>query len=459
MYDYIIIGSGPSGGNVAYNLHKAGAKVLLVEAGKFFRKNTFPKYEADTSAQLYWGGGIEFDSESRMAFLRARVMGGTSIVNQCLLDRFDGIAFNDWKSESGISWFTPEHMRQYYDTVEGQLKLHTFAPSDYNKNAQMFTKACDELGVKWAPLRKGQGDCAHERGNDCINCLGGCYRDSKQSSLVGYVQKAEKEGLQIAAETEIDRIETNNDTVTIHGSSKGQKVSYTAKNLVVAGGSFGTTKLLLQSGFKEQLPALGKYFTSHPQFMSMGVFDEPVNAQRGYFQTVASKDPNLRTKGFKLENVFAPPISMAVLYNRTGTHHQRFMSGYNNMACIEVAVRDENTGEIALKGNKLVVQKKLTDQDKRRRDEGVELIKNILLKQGAKEVIQSPYYIGLHLMGGAVIGTDATKSVVDPEFRVHGHKNIYIADSSIYPNAPGINPSLTIMALAQKLSEQLIAQR
>jgi choline dehydrogenase-like flavoprotein len=357
-----------------------------------------------------------------------------------------------------VDWFTPEHLRPYYDTVEGQLALHTFTPNEYNKNAQMFTKACDELGVKWGSLRKGQGDCAHERGNDCINCLGGCYRDSKQSSLVGYVQKGEKEGLQIAAETEIDRIETG-DTVTILGTSKGQKVSYTAKNLVVAGGSFGTTKLLLQSGFKKQLPALGKYFTSHPQFMCKGVFDEPLNAQRSYIQTVASEDANLRTKGFKLENVFAPPISMAVLYNRTGPRHQQFMGRYNNMACIEVAVRDENTGEIAVKGNKLVVQKKLTDQDKRRRDEGVALIKNILLKQGAKEVIQSPYYIGLHLMGGSVIGTDATKSVVDPEFRVHGHKNIFIADSSIYPNAPGINPSLTIMALAQKLSEQLIAQR
>ena len=55
VYEYIIIGSGPSGGNLAYHLNKAGAKCLLLEAGKFFRKETFPRNEADTAAQLYWG--------------------------------------------------------------------------------------------------------------------------------------------------------------------------------------------------------------------------------------------------------------------------------------------------------------------------------------------------------------------------------------------------------------------
>jgi choline dehydrogenase-like flavoprotein len=62
---------------------------------------------------------------------------------------------------------------------------------------------------------------------------------------------------------------------------------------------------------------------------------------------------------------------------------------------------------------------------------------------------------GLHLMGGCTMGIDPKTSVVSPEFNVHGMKNLYICDSSIFPNAPGINPSLTIMALANKLSTEL----
>ena len=52
-------------------------------------------------------------------------------------------------------------------------------------------------------------------------------------------------------------------------------------------------------------------------------------------------------------------------------------------------------------------------------------------------------------MGGLCMGTDPKKSVVNSEFRLHGHDNIFVADSSIFPNAPGINPSFTIMALSK----------
>jgi choline dehydrogenase-like flavoprotein len=59
-------------------------------------------------------------------------------------------------------------------------------------------------------------------------------------------------------------------------------------------------------------------------------------------------------------------------------------------------------------------------------------------------------------MGGCSIGEDAKSGVVSQDFEVFGKKNLFIADSSVFPAAPGINPSLTIMALSQKLSENLI---
>ena len=60
-------------------------------------------------------------------------------------------------------------------------------------------------------------------------------------------------------------------------------------------------------------------------------------------------------------------------------------------------------------------------------------------------------------MGGTRIGVDHVTSSVDPDFKLKGKNNIYVCDSSIFPNAPGINPALTIMALAHKLSQQLTA--
>jgi choline dehydrogenase-like flavoprotein len=56
------------------------------------------------------------------------------------------------------------------------------------------------------------------------------------------------------------------------------------------------------------------------------------------------------------------------------------------------------------------------------------------------------------------MGTDSEYSVVNPEFKVHGYENLYIGDASLFPNAPGINPSLTIFALAERLSDHLVGR-
>ena len=93
---------------------------------------------------------------------------------------------------------------------------------------------------------------------------------------------------------------------------------------------------------------------------------------------------------------------------------------------------------------------------KKRRDKGVEIISNIFSSTGAEKIIEGNTAIGLHLMGGCVLGTEANKSVTNPDFNLHSNKNVFIADSSVFPSAPGINPSLTIMALSMMASQNIL---
>ena len=137
-----------------------------------------------------------------------------------------------------------------------------------------------------------------------------------------------------------------------------------------------------------------------------------------------------------------------------------YMKKYRHFACIETCLRAETFGRFTLgKNDRLLLEYNLCDADKKRSEQGVQLITDILTSQGAKKVVRTWMHYCLHLMGGCVAGVDGKTSVVNPDFQVHDHPNLYIADSSIFPNAPGVNPALTIAALSHKLAETLSAAK
>lgn len=456
-FDLIVIGSGPSGGRIAADMVSRGAKVLLLEAGPFFRSKDFPKPEIASSAQMFWGGGAELSHDARLGFLRARCVGGTSVVNQALLDRFDDLVWSEWSSLSGIP-FSPEMMDPHYSAVENSVTLQKIPESAFGKNTRLFLKAFEQKNFGWAPLRRGQSHCETEKGSDCMACLGGCPKNSKQSTLVTSVEPSLEKGMELLANFEVHSLEENAEGVRVKGKlSKKEERVFSAKAVVVAGGSFGTSKILLQSGFGKHLPALGTGIACHPQYMTYALFEEEVDAFRGAFQGVKSADSRLREWGLKFENVFAPPIATAMLFNGIGTQHQRQMKRYRYLASMEVAIRDEATGKLRVLNNgKLEVTKSLTDQDRARAKKGVDLVQEMYSGiDGVKEIITCDQGFGLHLMGGCALGTNEKTSVVSPEFNVHGSKKIFVADSSIFPSAPGLNPSLTIMALSYSALPQI----
>lgn len=458
-YDAVIVGAGVSGSFIANALTQAGMKCVLLEAGRSFASHEYPANELDANALLYWGGGIELNKDASIGLLRPKAVGGGSIVNQALLDRFDDDAFDSWRAASGISFLTRSALDPWYDAAAANLSIRTVPEEFANGNARIFREGFAKNGYRCAPLERAQGDCRFGDGNCCIECLRGCPIDSKQSTAVTVLPRARAAGLEIVAQFEALRVDAAKDIVTVHGrGADGAPVSYRGRRLVLGAGAIGNSRLLLMSGFAARLPALGCNFYTHPQYMSLAIYDEPVNAHLGPMQSYKSADPGFRAAGFKLENVFAGPVGVAMLVPAFGAAHMRRMRDITHMGCIEVAVRDTNPGRIRIAGSgKPVIEKVLNDEDRRRRDRGLEAIRNIFRATGAREIIEGNIAIGLHLMGGCNMGIDDRRSVVSPEFRLHGFANIHVADSSVFPNAPGINPSFTIMALSCRAAEQILA--
>lgn len=454
-YDVVIVGSGVSGSFIAWKLVNAGVKCVLLEAGSYFSHNNYPTSEIDSNSKLYWGGGIELNTHANIGILRPKVVGGGSIVNQALLDRFDDIAFDSWKNESGIDFFTRKHIDPYYDVVDTQIASQEIPARYRNRNAEIFKEGFEKNGYQCAPLVRAQKDCRYEDGNDCIECLGGCRIDSKQSMPVTVLKDAVKKGLTIIPDFEVQKVIANDKSCTVEGTfTNGEKADFSGEKLVLAAGAIGNSQLLLKSGFKH--PMIGRNFYTHPQQMVLALYEDEVNAHKGAFQGFKSDDTNFRKNGFKLENVYAGPVAIAMLLPHFAEKHHRIMRQMNHLACIEVAVRDTNPGRITIQKNgRPVIKKTLNTEDHRRWNAGIEAINNIFKSTGAEEIIPGIIPIGLHLMGGCGIGVDKNKAVVSPEFKLYENENIFAADSSIFPNAPGINPSFTIMALSVKAAESI----
>jgi choline dehydrogenase-like flavoprotein len=458
-YDVIIVGGGISGSWIADELTQGGKRCLLLEAGKHYGPNNYPGEEIDANSELYWSGGIEFNTAADIGMLRPKVVGGGSIVNQALVDRFDEIALESWRRKSGISFLDTSALAPWYDKVEARISIQKIPAEFRNGNAKIFEEGFKKNGYQCAPLRRAQKDCKYEEGNDCIECLAGCRLQSKQSTPWTTIKRAQETGLlTLVSEFEVLGVDDSSQRVRVLGkSSSGMKRTFTAGKVVLASGAIGNSKLLLESRFQARIPFLGHGFYTHPQYMNLAEYSHEIAAHKGPFQAFKSDDPQFRKSGFKLENVFAPPVGISMLLPGIGRSHMELMKKITHYACIEVAIRDTEPGRIRLRGGRAVIEKKLNAEDVKRKNAGLTAVNAIFKSTGAKRVIPGEVGIGLHLMGGCAIGTDPKTSVVGPDFRIHGSQAIYAADSSIFPDAPGINPSLTIMALSMKAAQEVLS--
>ncbi|WP_374352200.1 GMC family oxidoreductase N-terminal domain-containing protein [Chitinimonas sp.] len=456
-YDAIVIGAGVGGANAALVLAQAGLRCLVLEAGRYRSRLDYPRGELDGNAQLFWNGGLELNQQADLALLRAKVVGGGSIVNQALLDEFDDIAWDDWQARSGVSSLSARAMAPWYAQARAALKIEAVPLAHANRNAALFKQGFDACGYQCAPLQRGQAGCRHEEGNDCIECLYGCRIDSKQSTPLTSLQRALQAGAQLLSECEVEGLSESNDGVQVQARlADGRALTLHSQRLVLAAGTLGTSSLLLKGGWQARLPALGQGFYCHPQYMYFARYREPVDAQRGPFQAYKSDDPGFRAQGFKLENVFSPPIGTALLLPGHGKAHQQWLRQQRHFACIEVAVRDQHPGRLSWHDGRLHIDKSLDREDRRRAKAGQTAVEQIFRATGAEAILPGRFGIGLHLMGGLRLASNPERGCVGEDFRLFGSRRIHVADASLFPSAPGINPSLTIMALARQAGQRLL---
>jgi choline dehydrogenase-like flavoprotein len=256
-----------------------------------------------------------------------------------------------------------------------------------------------------------------------------------------------------------------------------------ARHVAVAAGALGTPPLLQRAGVAS--PRLGENLALHPTSAVIAVFDHEVRGFEGIHYGAYADDPE---GGYVLESVFAYPALAASTMLRAGAAAQRVMQAYTRMAAAIVLVHDEGRGRVHLGGNGPArVDYALHPADQRHLRRGLRQLVELYLAAGAREVHVpaaavppivrganraeldaafarlelAPNRLALfsaHQMGTAAMAADPARGVTDSFGQVHGTRNLWVADGSLLPTSLGVNPQITIAALADRAAHRLLAQ-
>lgn len=493
--DVCVIGSGAGGSVIAAELQRAGRSVVVLEMGGYRNESDFKQLELPGLLELYLGGGLASSEDGSIAIFAGSTLGGGTVVNYMNCIRTPDPIREEW-ARSGIEGIADPGYQDHLDAVMERINA-TDAATTQNRQHKKMIQACEALGMEHrAIVRNVDPSCEDPR--VCGYCLAGCQKGCKQSTMKTFLQDASDAGTRVIVGCHADRILVEDGSATgvqatvTHADGSTTQLTIEAPTVVVACGSIESPALLLRSGIGG--PAAGKHLRLHPAAIVNGIYEEPIEAWIGQIQSELS-DHFARCDGehgFLIESIGAmPSVHAAGIPWQDGEQHKReFARMFRHHAPFISVARDHGEGEVVLDphGQPLVRWSLDDEVDRRlfvrahvelarlheaagapeirtlhaeelvwRRDSGEPF------EQFLERIEQAPYgpadlpIFTAHQMGSCRMGSDSSGSVADGRGELHDTSGVWVGDASAFPSAPGVNPMISIMALARRTSGQILA--
>lgn len=515
QWDYLIIGSGFGGSVCALRLVEKGYKVLMLEQGPRLGAEDFPKSNWNLKRWL-WMPGIGFRGLFKMTFFRHLTalsgvgVGGGSLMYANTLplpkpefftaDSWVHLA-EDWEAELALHYKTAQKMlgasvnciqRDAEETLQRVAERRGQADKIQPTEIGVFQGEPDVTVPD--PYFDGEGP---ER-TGCIGCGGcmiGCQHNAKNTLDKNYLYLAEKKGLTLEADTEVNWLRGLPEGGYRVTAQQGRSLfgrrerNYLADRVILAGGVLGTVPLLLKlkeqrAGLPHLSPALGYRVRTNSEAL-IGVVSEKRDLDMsagvaigailetdkhshlelvrypkgsGFFRTLMM--PHVPGSGALIRTLraiwtfFRHPLGMLkaltvpdwarattiLLYMRTLEGTLRLRLGRDWSTAFSrglVSGHDEGETPIASIPEATELAGQVADEVK---GMPVSLIQETLLDVPTTA----------HILGGCCMGASLEEGVIDTDHQVFGYPGLYVVDGSAVSANPGVNPSLTITALAER---------
>jgi choline dehydrogenase-like flavoprotein len=504
--DFAIVGTGAGGGTLACKLAEAGFSVVAFDAGAYWRP--LEDFASDERAQskLYWTDERIVDGANPIklgANNSGKSVGGSTVHYAMVALRFRPEWFKartqlgygaDWP----IDW---REMWRYYDEVERALAIsgpmsypwgpkrprYPYRAHPLNAAADVLARGAEALGIKWAETPIATLSAPRGRAHRCVYrgfCVAGCSTNAKQSVLNTWLPRALEAGAEIRDLAMVGRIEVDKAgrATGVHYHREGQWRFQRAKNVVVAGYAIETPRLLLNSacpqfpdGLANSTGLVGKNLMVQLNQAAWGQVDEEIRSYKAPPSLAISEHWNYEDRG---KDYFGGwcymsqgplPIQWAKeLAGQRGLWGRRLtdeMSRYIHSTGLKMVgeVLPYEHNRVTLAEDKdhyglpiARVTFSYGDNERAMMRHALDFMDRGLAVIGARERWKE-WDDTCHLNGTARMGDSPKCSVVDADCRSWDIRNLWVCDGSVFPTVGGVNPSLTIQAVACRTADRILA--
>jgi choline dehydrogenase-like flavoprotein len=462
--DAVVVGSGAGGAAAAAEMAAGGMDVVVLEEGARHDYRTFTARPRDMTPRLYRDAGqLATIGTPPIVLPLGRAVGGTTLINSGTCFRTPARVLERWAREDGIEPIDDA----IFDHVEEVLGVGEVPEALAGRNALLVKRGAEALGLSGGFLRRNAPGC---RASGV--CAFGCPSGAKRHAAASWLPRAEGAGARVLTGVAVRRVAVRGGRVQ---GVQARGLTVRAPVVVAACGALLTPGLLRRSGVRS--PALGRNLTIHPASAARARFDDPIDPWHGVPQSYYVDA--LAGEGILLEGIAGPPDQAALATPGEGAAHREWMLAARSSASFGVMVADSATGSVREAGGRLLVRYDLHPDDAERLRRGFALLADIWWAVGAREIAvpidgvpvlrdgdsgpllaarvrpRDVKAMAFHPLGTARAGADPARAVVDPGLQVHGVRGLRVADGSVVPSSPQVNPQVTIMALAVRLGRAL----
>jgi choline dehydrogenase-like flavoprotein len=467
--DVLVIGSGAGGAVTAATLARAGRTVTVVEEGPWIDPDAVEPGSLDEMVAKYRHAGPSAAlGRPTIAYAEGRCVGGSTEINSGLYHRLPSDLASEWQRRYLIDEFAPAILDRYADAIEAELSV-SHLPGAPPTSSAVLERGATKLG--WRNVEFARVFRYESTG-----------RAVKQTMARTFLPSAIDAGASILADCRVARLLRRGDRVVgarcerRRADGSLEVVDVDAEYVFVCGGAIQTPALLQRSGIRARI---GTGLKLHPTVKIAARFPHPIDHGDVPMHRVTEFAPSL-TIGGSISRRGHVALALA----DSAADYADALQNWEQVAVYYAAIRSEGAGRVqAVPGLRApIVTYKLTEGDMSRLARALVHLGEVLLAAGATELYPSvtggavargpedlaqwwdaltrnrANLMTVHLTSSVRMGEDRTQTGADSFGRVWGVRHLRVNDGSLVPDAPGVNPQATIMAIALRNSEQFLSE-